>query len=334
MTIIIDGSHHEGGGQIIRTAVALSALTGKAVKIEKIRAGRPKPGLQAQHLAGLLAVAKLCDAKVTGAEIGSETIEFTPKEIKGGNYRIDVGTAGSISLVLQAMVLPALHAKENVSLRITGGTDVKWSPAISYFEHVFCHFLKKMSAEIIVDIRKRGFYPKGVGIVSVAIKPCKLKALELTERGALKGIEIESVASSGLKGAKIAERQIEGAKKILNAVTNANTEYSDSLSPGSSIHVHAEYENCRLGATALGEQYKPAEKVGEEAAMLLKKQMDSGACIDEWMADQIVPYIALSGGSVKVAEITPHTETNIWVVEKFLGKKFEIDEKAKIIKVK
>lgn len=332
--LIIDGSHHEGGGQIIRTAIALSALTGKPVKIINIRAKRCNPGLAAQHVTGILALAKLCDAKVSGAEIGSETIEFSPKQIKGGNYSIDVGTAGSIPLILQALVLPALHAKEETVLEITGGTDVKWSPAISYFQYLFSDFLKKMGAEITVEILRRGFYPKGGGKVIVAIKPCKLNRLNLTERGVLKRIEIMSIASNGLKGAKVAERQAEGAKKVLKAAETVAIEYSDSLSPGSSFHIHAQYENCRLGATALGEMHKPAEKVGEEAASLLKKQMDSNGCLDEWMSDQIVPYLALAGGAVKVAEITPHTETNIWVVEQFLGDKFEVDIERKVLKVK
>ncbi len=331
--IKLDGSYLEGGGQIIRTAVALSALTGKAVRITNIRAKRCNPGLAAQHLAGILALAKLYNAKLSGAELGSQTIEFVPGKISGGTYKIDVGTAGAVSLVLQALILPAIHAKENVVLEISGGTDVLWGPTISYFQNVFCRFIEKMGVGIKIEILKRGFYPKGGGIVSVAIKPAKeLKPLHLIERGALKGIDVISVASDSLRSAKVAERQSEGVGKILDEVESVAIDYSDSLSPGSSINIFAKYENCTLGASSIGARVKPVEKVGEEAAALLKKQMDSGACLDEWMADQIVPYLAIAGGEVKVAKITPHCETNMWVVEQFLGKVLEVDkEKNRIV---
>lgn len=331
--IQIDGSHHEGGGQIIRTSVALSALTGKPVKIINIRAKRCNPGLAAQHLTSILALAKLCDAKVTGAEISSQTIEFTPGKIKGGAYRVDVGTAGSIPLVLQTLILPAIHAKEDVILEITGGTDVKWSPTIDYMQHIFCGSLRKMGAGINLEIEKRGFYPKGGGKVKITIKPAKLEPLNLTERGKLEKIDVWSIASENLKNAKVAERQVEGAAKVLgNKFGKIKVLYVPALSAGSSFHIHAHYENCKLGATSLGELYKPAEKVGEEAAQLLKKQMDSGGCLDEWMADQILPFLAISGGAVKVAEITPHCETNIWVIEQFLDVKFEVEKEKGIIR--
>lgn len=187
--ISIDGSYLEGGGQTLRTAVALSAITGKPCKIFNIRKGRKKPGLQAQHLKGIEAAAKLCNAELKNAKIGSDSIEFAPKKIKGGYFSIDIGTAGSISLVLQTLVLPAIHAEEEVILEITGGTDVPWSPDIEYFQEVFCRNIKKMGIEIESEILKYGFYPKGGGKVKVKIKPCKnLKSLNLTERGICKKI--------------------------------------------------------------------------------------------------------------------------------------------------
>jgi len=330
--ILIDGAYHEGGGQIIRTAVALSALTGKPVKITNIRAKRCNPGLAAQHLTGILSLAKLCDAKVEGAKIGSQEIEFVPGKIKGGNYSIDVGTAGAISLILQALVLPAIHAKEEVVLEIRGGTNVLWGPTIEYFQHIFCCILEKMGISIQTEIIERGFYPKGGGMVKAAIKPCKkLEPLNLMERGNLEKVSITSIASENLRGVRVAERQIEGAQKILGMKCETKMEYVRALSPGSSIICEARYKNCTLGATSLGELYKPAEKVGEEAALLLKSQMDSGACLDEWMTDQILPYLAISGGAIKVAQVTPHAETNMWVIEQFLGKVFEVDKEKGIV---
>lgn len=332
--ILIDGSYLEGGGQIIRTSIALSAITGKPVKIINIRAKRCKPGLRAQHLKGIEAAAKLCNAELKNARIGSTSIEFIPKEVKGGYFSIDVGTAGAIALVLQTLVLPSIHAKEEVVLEITGGTDVHWSPTTTYFQHIFCDFLKNMDIDIYIETLKHGFYPKGGGKIKVIIKPCKkLKPLNLTKRGSLKRIDIWSIASENLKKAKVAERQVEGTKRALKMdFENVNIKYVSSLSAGSSVHVHAHYENCKLGATAIGKLGKPAEKVGEEAGKHLKKQIDSNACLDEHMADQILPFMALTSNSkVSVAKITNHVKTNIWVIEKFLSVKFGINKNNKII---
>ncbi|NIO44331.1 MAG: RNA 3'-terminal phosphate cyclase [Candidatus Aenigmarchaeota archaeon] len=330
--ILIDGSYLEGGGQIIRTSIALSAITGKPVKIENIRAKRRVPGLRAQHLKGIEATAELCDAELKNAKIGSTSIEFIPKKVKGGSLSINVGTAGSICLVLQTLVLPSLHAEKEVVLEIIGGTDVKWSPTMNYFKHIFSYFLSKMGIEIFVETLKYGFYPKGGGKVKVTIKTCKeIKPINLIERGEMEKMDVRSIASELLRKRKVAERQTEGSKKILK-FENEIISYVPSLSPGSSINAHAHFENCKLGASELGERGKLAEKVGEEAAKSLVKQIDSNACLDEWMADQILPYMALAGNSkVSVAEVTNHVRTNIWVIEKFLPVKFEIDETNKII---
>jgi len=326
--ILIDGSYLEGGGQIIRTSVALSALTGKPCKIINIRKGRKNPGLQAQHLKGIEAAAKICDAELKNAKIGSQEIEFAPNKIKSGSFSIDIGTAGSISLVLQTLVPICIHAGKGVELEIIGGTDVLWSPNIEYFQEVFCRNVKRMGIEIESEIIKYGFYPKGGGKVKVRVKPCqKLKPLSIIERGSVNRYDIRSIASKFLEKAKVAERQIEGAKKIIPKYDCEYFEYADTLSPGSTAHIHAHCDNSELGATVYGEIGKPAEKVGEECARNLMKQIDSNACLDEHMADQILPYIALAGGSVFVAGITNHCKTNIWVIEKFLPVKFKINEK-------
>ena len=169
----IDGSYLEGGGQIARTAVALSAITRQPCRIFNIRKGRPKPGLKPQHLNSIQAAAKLCNGNLKGDRIESTEIEFYPKEIEGGKHRIDVGTAGSIGLVLQTLIPICLFADKEVELEIKGGTDVKWAPNIEYFKEVFCKSLRKMEIEIETEIVRYGFYPKGGGLVRVKIKPCK-----------------------------------------------------------------------------------------------------------------------------------------------------------------
>jgi RNA 3'-phosphate cyclase len=324
--MIINGSHGEGGGQILRTAIALSCITGKDIEIKDIRANRPNPGLAAQHLAGLQAAVRLTHAKTEDLRIGSTSIKFSPGSVEGGFHAIDIGTAGAITLVLQTMAIPCLKAEEMTVFEITGGTDVLWSPSIAYFQHIFCDFMKRMGIDIGVEILGYGFYPKGGGKVRVSLTPQqKVKPLNFTERGGLEKKDIWSIASENLRNVRVAERQVEGAREFLKCdFGTPNVIYTPTLSPGSSVHIHAHFKNCNLGASSLGERGTPAENVGGKAARLLKKQIDSEACLDEWMADQIIPYLALYGGKVSVSEITQHTKTNIWVCEQF-GAKFKVE---------
>lgn len=327
--IEIDGSYLEGGGQILRTSVALSAITGKPCKIINIRSGRKNPGLQAQHLKGIEAAAEICDAKLKGTKIGSQEIEFIPKKIKGGKFFIDIGTAGSITLVLQTLVPICIHADKDVELEIIGGTDVSWSPNMEYFQEVFCRNVNRMGIKIESEVSKYGFYPKGGGRVKVKIRPCKkIEPLTLIERGNVKRYDIRSIVSKFLEKAKVAQRQIDGAKKIIPKYDCEYFEYVDTLSPGSTTHIHAHCDNSELGSTVYGELGKLAEKVGEECAISLMKHINSNAAFDKWMADQILMYMALAGHSrISAAEVTNHCKTNMWVIEKFLPVKFETKER-------
>ncbi len=326
--IEVDGSHGEAGGQILRTAVGLSAVTGKPCRIFNIRKSRPKAGLKAQHLSGVKAVALLSGARTSGLALGSTEITFHPQKIRSGKLSIDVGTAGSIGLVLQSLILPSLHAPSPVELEIRGGTHVKWSPSTDYFQHIFCETLKKMGMDIHIVTEKFGFYPQGGGFVRVTVKPGEPKPLALTERGGFIQTEMWSIASEMLKKRQVAERQAKAAEGLL-PIGRKSVSYVESLSPGSSIYLHSLYDNCRIGACSLGERGKTAETVGREAAALLKKQMGSGACLDEWMADQILPFLAIADGEsdVTVTEITKHSLTNMWVIEQFLPVKFSMGKK-------
>ena len=331
--IEIDGSHLEGGGQIIRTALSLSAITGKSCRVENIRHNRPNPGLQAQHLTAVKSVAKICGTEIK-AKIGDTSLVFEPREIKGGHYDIDIGTAGAVSLVLQSLILPSLHAAHPTTLSIRGGTNVKWSPGIDYMQNVFCYYMKKLGLDIKIDLKKYGFYPKGGGLVRATINPGMPKSLSLTGRVGDVSYEAGSIASVDLEKTNVAERQLKRIDKNFQ-LSKKNVAYIEADSTGSAVQLLAVYENCILGASSIGERNKSAEKVGEEAAQELKKALASDACFDVHMADQILPFLAFAKDNsvIKVAEITNHVRTNIWVIEKFLPVKFEIDENEKIIRV-
>ncbi|MCK4715070.1 MAG: RNA 3'-terminal phosphate cyclase [Candidatus Aenigmarchaeota archaeon] len=325
----IDGSHMEGGGQILRLATGLSAITNKPIRVYNIRANRPKPGLKPQHLKGIEAVAKLCNAHISGFTEGSTKIEFSPEELCHDHLRIDIGTAGSIGLVFQSLMIPAILTDKPLEFEVTGGTDVSWSPSVTYFREVFCHFIKRMGVDTEAEIKSYGFYPKGGGRVLLRVHPGNLRSMNLTDRTRFVRYDILSVASESLRKAGVAERQSESAVKILGRKSECELrEYVSSESPGSAIHTHAHFENTILGTTVLGEQGVPAENVGEECAGMLKKQVESGACFDRWMGDQILPYMALAPGksSISVAEITNHARTSMWLIEQFLPVRFETEE--------
>lgn len=327
----IDGAYGEGGGQLARTATGLSAVTGRPIRIKNIRANRPQPGLKRQHLKGIEAVARLCNAKVTGLSEGSTRIEFIPGKLSHEHLRIDVGTAGSITLVLQSLMISAVHTDRPVEFEIIGGTDVKWSPSFSYFESVFCGNLKRMGIEIETKALKAGFFPKGGGRVHVRVMPCQgIAPLNCTERGNIKRTDCWSFSSRHLEKAEVAERQMRGFEELFERVDCRDVKYVDSLSPGSSITAHA-HCNTILGASGLGERGKRAEDVGRECAELLKKQLDSQACLDRWMADQVLAFMALSGKPcrVSVAELTNHAKTSMWLIEKFLPVKFRTSESGR-----
>ncbi len=326
--IKIDGSFGSGGGQIIRTSVGLSAVTGKPCRISNIRAGRSQPGLKAQHLKGIEAVAKLCNAELKGAKTGSTEIEFVPGKIKTKHLEIDIGTAGSVTLVLQALMIPAIHTPEPREFEITGGTHVAWSPTTGYFRHVFSEYMKMMGIETTSETLRYGYYPKGGGKIRVSvISQQNIKPLIIEERGKHITTEAWSNASRELIKPGVGERQLDGAGKVIK-LDKKNVKYVPSASVGSSITITSRFENCSRGASSLGERGKPAEKVGEEAARELKQVLDSPATVDKHMADQIIPYMALAKGesAIIAPELTDHTKTNIWVTGKFLDVKFDIKE--------
>jgi len=333
--IEIDGSI--GYGQVLRTAIGLSVLTLNPVKITNIRKHRTKPGLMPQHFFGVKTAAEFCHAQVIGLKLGSTEIEFIPQYHDFKNKNIDIGTAGSVTLLLQTLTPFLIFSDKKISLTIRGGTDVAFAPPTTYFQHVFCNYMKKIGVNIEMKTTDYGFYPKGGGRVDVEFSTVKkINPLSLTERGELVGIDAWSIASKKLQKFNVAERQLDALEKNLGLkLTGKNFMYVPSLSDGSSLHAVARYENCTLGANSLGERRKRSETVGEETAQQLAHSIQSNATFDKHMSDQIIPFIALADGKseIVVEEITEHCRTNMVVCEKILGCKFDVNEETRKISV-
>jgi len=321
---------------LLRTAVALSAITGRAVRIKAIRAGRERPGLQAQHLKGVEAVATLCGAKVHGANLGSTDLTFEPREIRPQTIRIDVGTAGAISLVLQALVLAAGRAEGKTAVELIGGTHVAWSPPMDYFKGVFCRHLKSIGIDVDVKILAHGFYPRGGGRVHVEVNGSReWKPIDSDSAGTVERIAARSIASEELRNARVADRQMEAFKLILPVAAPEEVAYVRSLSTGSAVFGLADCGSTFLGADSLGKRGVRAEDVGKEAAMKLKAEIDSGASLDVHAADMMIPYLALASqpSSFTVREMSDHLTSVQWLVSQFIGVEFESERKGNLHKI-
>jgi RNA 3'-terminal phosphate cyclase (GTP) len=352
--IEIDGSYLEGGGQIIRTALALSALTGKPFKITDIRKGRNTPGLKSQHLFCVKALKELCDAKTAGDELGSLSLEFSPGKIDFHNLDIDIRTAGSITLLLQAILPVAIFSSKKVTINIIGGTDTENSMPIDYLMNVFLPHLRKY-AKIECTLEKRGYYPVGGGRVTVKIKSRypfigfaifeefrkhlkeQNKKILLETQGKLQFIKGISHANKELMKADVAERQAKTARYLLSKLgvpIKIDSGYVETLSVGSGMMVYGLFSDTDeidfnnpviIGEDSLGARGKKAEKVGEDAALKFIDEIKKGGACDKYLSDQLLPYMAFFGGKIKASEITDHAKTNIYVIEKFLDAKFKID---------
>lgn len=336
--IVINGSYGEGGGQVLRTSLTLSALLGEPMRIESIRARRRKPGLQAQHLTGVWAIAQICDAELEGADLGSLTLTFKPRSSpRDGEYSFDVaqarkgGSAGATSLVFQTLLLPLAFAPGQSRLTLCGGTHVAWSPPFHYLRHVYLPTLARMGLEVRAEIKRWGWYPIGGGEVTATINgrgDSELSGLDLVERGELK--RVWGISATSNLPSHIGQRQKKRAEEYLRKRGFApRIEIVDAPSPGRGTvaFLAAEYEHAVAGFSSPGRRGKPAEKVAEEACCEFMAYHSSGACLDKHLADQLILPLALVSGSsaFTTCEITPHLLTNVWVVEQFLDVRFEIE---------
>jgi len=328
--IVVDGSFGEGGGQILRYSLALASVLGKPVRIVNIRAKRDNPGLQRQHLTVVKALAEITKARVSGAVLGSTEIVYEPHKIQGGSYFFDIGTAGSITLVLQSLLLVAAFSDKSVELRLRGGTDVPWSPTYDYFKNVFLHHLSRIGYRVDLELIRRGHYPRGGGEVIARIEdpPKGFNNLNLSERGNIR--TIMGISHAVRLPRHVAERQAKAARDRLIAmginvpidieIESYPPDRDPHIGQGSGIALWADTQNTRLGSDSIGARDKRAEDVGIEAATRLANDLLTGASLDTHMSDMIVPYLLLARGSSEVtcSSLTLHAYTIIEISKKLV----------------
>ncbi|OGW40990.1 MAG: RNA 3'-terminal-phosphate cyclase [Nitrospirae bacterium GWD2_57_9] len=338
----IDGSYGEGGGQILRTSLALSCLTGTPVEIVNIRQARSRPGLQPQHLTAVRAATVISGAVAEGAAIGSSTLRFEPGPVEGGDYSFDVseikGSAGSTSLVLQTILLPLFFAARPSTIILIGGTHVPWSPTFHYLQQVFLPFISRMQVNVDLNLEQWGWYPKGGGRVKAKVVPAReLKPLVINDRGGVRRITGLSAVSNLPED--IAHRQRARTVKVLGENDiRAEIEIASgpSIGKGTLLFLLAEFENIKAGFGSLGAIGKRAETVADEASREMIDYLTSEGALDQHLADQIIPYLALAAGrsEFSTTRITRHLLTNIWVVKQFLDVDIQVEgregEKGKI----
>ncbi|HUV98108.1 MAG TPA: RNA 3'-terminal phosphate cyclase, partial [Candidatus Paceibacterota bacterium] len=315
----VDGNQKSGSGTILRLSIAMAAILKEPLHIRNIRLKRPKPGLRPQHLESVLTAAKLCNADIDGASLGSGELWFYPGEIVGGRIEAEIGTAGSIPMLLITVLPICAFAKNPVILHISkGGTDVSHSPTISYLSHVLLPILEKMGMKAALKVHKYGYYPRGMGEVSIETHPTpKLTPMRLEEFGSLEALEGLSVCTF-LADRRVAERQAQTASNLLSSrgyqsAISVLNDFSNPLQKGSSLTLWARTDTgVLLGGDAIGELRKTSETVGREATENLLLEIQSKATVDVHLADMLVPYMALAEEECAflTRSMTDHLETN------------------------
>lgn len=341
-TVGLDGSEGEGGGQILRTSTALAAICGVPLRIEKIRAGRPKPGLARQHLTAMNAIQRVSLGSMNGASLGSKTLDFTPQQIQGGLYDFRIGTAGSATLVFQT-ILPALLAANCPStVSIEGGTHNQWAPPVDFLQKSFLPLLHRMGCHVESSLIRHGFHPAGGGRVEFRISPATiLKGFKLVNRGNLLSRRIR-VRISNLP-INIAEREQQRLiRKLKWKPDEVIIEPVESSGPGNVLLAELEFENLTEVMTAFGRLGTSAEHVADELVHQVQEYLSTDAPVGEYLADQLLLPLALSaaqkagpgaigclrGGSFRTGPLSKHALTQIDVIRRFLPVRFQITEEA------
>lgn len=319
----LDGSVGEGGGQILRSALTLSVVTGTPFRISRIRAGRRRPGLLRQHLTAVRAAACVGGATVTGAELHSDTITFQPSDRQAGDFRFSVGSAGSATLVVQTVLPAMLRAAGPSSITVEGGTHNMFAPPFEFLERSFVPLIRRMGARVDVSLERAGFYPAGGGELTVRAWPAReLRPLDLEEGGKIRQISAHAMVAGLPKS--IAQREVAAVSRRL-AVRAQDLEVSvlpAAWGPGNVVVVTVERQFVTEVFAGFGRKGVRAEQVGREAASEAKRYLDSGAAVGEHLADQLLLPLALSGGgSFTASAISRHAQTNSWVIQQFLPRK-------------
>lgn len=341
--LYIDGSYGEGGGQILRTSLSLSAITGQPIQIYNIRAGRNKPGLAAQHLTAVRAVATICNAKVQGDALGSVNLEFIPGgAVKPGSYTFDVSearegrSAGAVTLVLQTVLLPLVLANGDSQVTLRGGTHVIHSPTITYLQQVYLPTLHRMGVKTEVELNTWGWYPQGGGEAQLFVSGGSISGIHLMKRGDLQ--QVRGLAVVTQLPSHIPQRMASRAENLLraeNLKVAVQPIHAKGVAPGAGLFLTAEYEQSLAGFSSLGRINLPAEKVAETACEEFLKFHETDAPVDEHLADQLLlsAALALSKSEYRTSAVTTHLTTNAWVIEQFGLARITVDEEKKTVTV-
>jgi RNA 3'-terminal phosphate cyclase (ATP) len=329
----LDGSQGEGGGQILRSALTLSMITGRAFRIENIRAKRAKPGLLRQHLTAVNAAAEICGARVEGAEPGSLALSFAPGRIKGGAYRYAIGTAGSCTLVLQT-ILPALwFADAPSTVVITGGTHNPAAPPADFLLRAWLPLVRRMGVEMDLELVRHGFYPAGGGEMRAEVSPvAALRPLDLAQRGQWLATKATAIVA-GVPG-QVAKRELAQLGVRLGAIEQEIRGLAAREGPGNALLVEVSYEAVSEVFTGFGEKGLRSEAVADRVAKDVRQYRDGAASVGEHLADQLVLPIALAGkGRFTTTTLSSHLQTNLEVIGRFLEVEFETGETDAVARV-
>lgn len=338
----IDGSYGEGGGQLLRTAVSLAAATGTAIRIHSARAKRTPPGLAPQHLAAIRAVGDLCGGRLEGAILHSQEITFVPNRVAGGTYAFDIGTAGSITLMLQALLPLMVAARKHFSLRVSGGTDVRGAPPFDYFYNVFMPLITAMGVNASARLVRRGYYPRGGGEMEMTVSPGELKPFATDTPGRL--LELSGIAHVARLPLHIAERMRASALAPLAELhssercTAVSVQEESAIGPGGAVVLWARHEHSVLGAGRVAQRGVPAERLGTDTGRMLKADLTAGTVLDIHAADQMLVYLALAvknGPShFTVREVTSHARTAMWLIEQLLPARFSVEPQGGHVRIR
>lgn len=317
----LDGRLGEGGGQVLRTTLSLSMMTGRPVRLDHIRGGRRSSGLKRQHLACVRAAKAVSDARTDGDELTSESLTFTPRHLRAGDYEFKVGSAGSAILVLQTVLTPLLFAEGTSRLRIHGGTHNAWAPCADFFALTFLPQLRSMGARVEFELERVGFFPAGGGTLNVTVHPLETPApFELHERGNPLG-HYALIRRAHLD-ADIADREWQAIAKYLywKSESRRDVDHPESQGPGNSVHVVLGFESVTEVFSAFGSKGRGAKHVGTEAAKSARQFIDAGIPVGRHLADQLIlPMAMIAGGGFSTLGPSKHTSTNAEVINRFLG---------------